>query len=303
MQISRLSVTSLKTIGLIFFLSIIYTMGIRPLSSQGSDDPHDKLISVVKFDGGEKREYEHETVYSFSREIERNSWEFVHDSITASGPFPGLTKMEFPGGSIYYRADISEEINRLYRNLDPRDPLFDSTSAMADDPVLIKSPVTAGSDEKFIFAFTSGPSDDFAFDIYRDNAMRTRIMSLGGHTMYIPGNGYIYVEGHTNNVYNHRKKYHYEDNWFVEVRQAFYYVGLKTYITAPMKLYADTTYTEVVASLIENQPVEVLIANFDEHGWNKRDFLLRTPFGLTGWVRIDEAYLRTNIEGLFYAGD
>jgi hypothetical protein len=303
MQISKLSVINLKTLGFIFFLSIINPTGIRPLFSQVSDDSHDKLISVVKFYGGEKREYEHKTEYTFSRDVERYSWEFVHDSISALGPFPGLTKMEFPGGSIYYRADISVEINKLYRNLDPRDPLFDSTSAMADDPVLIKSPITAGSDEKFIFAFTWGPSDDFSFDIYRDDRRRTRVGSMGGYTMYVPGNGYVYVEGHTNNAYNHRKKYKFENRRLVEARQAFYYVGLKTYITAPMKLYTDTAYTEVVASLMENQPVEVLIAIFNKRDWSKHDFLLRTPFGLTGWIRISNTYPRTNIKGIFYAGD
>ena len=303
MQIGKLTVTNLKTLGFIFFLSIINPTGMRPLFSQTTDDPHDKLISVVKFYGGEKREYEHKTEYTFSRDAERYSWEFVHDSISALGPFPGLTKMEFSGGSIYFRADISEEINKLYRNLNPRDPLFDSTSAMADQPILIKPPLTPDSDEKFIFAFDWGPSDDFGFDIYKDDRRRTRAGSMSGYTMYVPGNGYIYVEGHTNNDFNHRKKYKFENGRFVEARQAFYYVGLKTYITAPMKLYADTTYTEVVASLMENQPVEVLIANFDERDWGKHDFLLRTPFGLTGWIRITNTYPRTHLMGIYYAGD
>jgi hypothetical protein len=285
---------------------IMNSFGVCPLLPQTFEDFGDSLISRERYLGGEKLEYEHRTVYSFSQKTYVEDLEYSHDSLSALGPFRGLEKLDFSGGTIYYNPDIAEVINKLHRNLDPADPLFDSTSAMADDPILIKSPITFDGDQKFIIAFSWGPSDDFSFDIYRDDDEKTWAGWMNGHIMYVPGNGYVYAEGHVNNCFNHRKKYKFQNGEFVEAPQAFYYVGLKTYTTAPIKLYSDTTYTEIVATLVENQPVEVLIADFndDPRSNDGHDYLIKTPFGLTGWLRVIDCYPRVwGIKGLYYAGD
>lgn len=227
-----------------------------------------------------------------------------YDSLAALGPFPSLEKLEFTGGTIYYNPEIAELINSERTNLDPNGALYNIITALADDIFLFKSPILEGSTEKFIFAFSWGPSDDFCFIVYKDDENCSLVGGMDGYRMYVPGNGYVYVEGHTNNSFNHRKKYMLKEGKFVESKQAFYYVGLKTVTNAPVKLYADTTYTEIIAGLTENQPVEVLIADFRETSHDSHDFLIRTPFGLTGWVRIIDPYPRSwYFWDIYYAGD
>lgn len=293
----------LISVCLLLLPAIFNPVGIGLLHSQTPGDSVDVLITITKFPGGEKREYEHKTVYVFSKDEPRYEWNAVYDSLTGLGPFPGLAKMDFDGGVIYYNAGMVEPINKLHMDLDPGDPLLDSTSAMADQPVLFRSPLAPDSVDKFIFAFDWGPSDDPCFIIYRGDNSSHILAAMGGTRMYVPGDGYVYLEGHTNNSFNHRKKFRYRDGKFEEAKQAAYYVGLQTYITAPMKLYKDTTYTEAVASLAENQPVEVVIADFKEISGDGHDYLIRTPFGLTGWVRLYYTYPRTNVVGIYMAGD
>ena len=80
-----------------------------------------------------------------------------------------------------------------------------------------------------------------------------------------------------------------------EIRQPFYYVGLESVVTEDIKIYADIEQTNVIANLPIGSTVTVLI--------NKGEcYLLKTPFGLVGWLKIPQA-LQTSIKGLFFNGD
>ena len=115
--------------------------------------------------------------------------------------------------------------------------------------------------------------------------------------LIIPGNGSIYISGHTDNMFDTRKKFIYDGNKFNELIQPFYYVGLETFTIKPITLFSDTTLSNPVASLPENSEIEVLI--------NRNDlYLIRTSFGLTGWLKIGPVSPDYSpIKGLYFAGD
>ena len=152
--------------------------------------------------------------------------------------------------------------------------------------------------EIFTVDFSPGPSADPGFTIrkiFKDSLIY--IDSFNCTNLVIPGNKFIYTSGHTNNMFNERKKFVYSGDGFQEVKQPFYYVGLKTNNLKPITLFSDTTLSDPVAKLPANYDIEVLI--------NVNDFyLIRTAFGLTGWLNMKRSlYGNTPIKGLYYAGD
>ncbi|MEJ2507698.1 MAG: hypothetical protein P8Y81_15670 [Ignavibacteriaceae bacterium] len=163
---------------------------------------------------------------------------------------------------------------------------------------VMKTRLNQNSDEIFTVNFSPGPSADPGFIIQRiSKDSSIRIDSFNCTNLVIPGNNCIYTSGHTNNMFNERKKFVYTGNGFREVRQAFYYVGLETINLKPITLFSDTTLSVEVAKLPANSEIGVLI--------NLNDFyLIRTSFGLTGWLKLKAAlYGYSPIKGLYYAGD
>jgi len=149
--------------------------------------------------------------------------------------------------------------------------------------------------------FDEGPSADPRFFVKeRENDEQGKykiIKSINGTNIFIPGNGYIYVSGHTNNMFNMRRKFLLKNDNCAEVKQPFYYVGLKTITLEPMQLYRSKEQKEIIAKLFRNSPIEVLI-NSGEY------YLLKSSFGLVGWIKIPETLIQTSpIKGLYFAGD
>ncbi len=154
--------------------------------------------------------------------------------------------------------------------------------------------------DKLLLTFNPGPSADPNFEFYKvKNDDFVFLFSIGATEIYIPDNGFIYVSGHTNNMFNKRRKFRYVNDSIVEIKQPFYYVGLSTTTEKPIKLYNDKKMTTVIASLPSGAPVEVVAAEFSE---SAEYFLIKTSFGLLGWWKLDHYYSHT-IKGLYYAGD
>ena len=151
--------------------------------------------------------------------------------------------------------------------------------------------------------FTEGPSADPEFMIHAKDG-KEPLLSVGATTMYIPKGKNVYAEGWTNSMFNQRRKFTFDTKKFTEVKQPYYYVGLKGKVqrtpvdegTVVVTLYADKTKTQKVAVLTEGSEIEVLLS--DDPKW----YLVRSSFGLVGWVEIPSSAMFTNI-GLYYAGD
>lgn len=162
-------------------------------------------------------------------------------------------------------------------------------------------------DETIIVEFDPGPSDDPGFVFYRENKttkQREYINQVGGDELIITHNGFFYTLTSSNNMFLKRCKFQYDGKTITETPQAFYYVGLQTTTLKNFTLYSDTQCTKAVANIPKNYQIEVLV-NVDDL------YLLKTPFGLTGWVKIpnaqsDESFdmmQGTGIKGLFFRGD
>lgn len=103
-------------------------------------------------------------------------------------------------------------------------------------------------------------------------------------------------------MFNERRKYTYNGKQFVEVKQPYLYVGLKTTVkplgseAAPLVLYADKSQQTRVATLPVGTEIEVLLQESSE--W----YLVRTSFGLVGWTKVTMGAYDTQI-GIRFAGD
>ncbi|TRX61667.1 hypothetical protein [Carboxylicivirga sp. M1479] len=153
---------------------------------------------------------------------------------------------------------------------------------------------------EYLLSFTVAPSADDSFGFYKKTGNSYEYsFSISGKQIYIPGNGSIYVSGHTNNWFNEKKKFTFENDTIREIAQPLYHVGLKTKTRKAIALYSDKTESKKVAYLPKGANVEVIASeNSDGQGY----FLIKTSFGLLGWWQLDH-YFEPSIEGLFYNGD
>jgi hypothetical protein len=126
----------------------------------------------------------------------------------------------------------------------------------------------------------------------------------------IDGRGVIYTSGNINHMFNMRGKFKLADGKVTEVKQPFLYVGVLGKMLKPAKLYSAKTGGDVVASLPVGYEVEVLLAEdyqkFGNDVVQPRAFLVRTKFGLVGWLILSEAdatHFDPIIKGLGYMGD
>jgi len=177
-----------------------------------------------------------------------------------------------------------------------------------------------GATEIYKLAYSPGPSVDPNFAIYpitQVNYDGADDQNIGAINIYITGNGFIYTDGHTNNMFNQRKKLEVKAGKLVEVVQPFDYVGLKTKIMKPYTLYEKRgNQGAVIATLPANSDIEVLLGYraVPAEGYNIQDFLVATPFGLVGWITIENnqfdwvegetgSFNGTGVMGISYRGD
>jgi hypothetical protein len=210
--------------------------------------------------------------------------------LTIAQSFEGLKSWQYKEGiKIFYQPNSTVLLNQKLED-----------EAGFDIIASLETKLMQNSKEIFVVVFSSGPSDDPGFSIYRKEDFKNKkdpIDHFSGLELTIPGNGAVYLSGHTNNMFNMRKKYTYQKGKFVEVKQAFYYVGIKNKAKADFNIYADTNLKSIVAAIKKDSEVEVLINQGDY-------YLIKTPFGLTGWIKIGNGAMNNEfIQGIFYAGD
>lgn len=199
-------------------------------------------------------------------------------------------KLEFPDDivRIQYNRTLADPVNKTF------DP-----GAGWDMHEVITTKLAPESDEVFLIIFDPGPSADPNFQIVRgteptDDAY---LGSMNGLILTIPGDGFLYVSGHTNTTFDQRRKYRITDEGLEEVPQPYYYVGLSTTTLKPVTLRSALEDGETVAEVPAGTGVEILLNRND-------DYLVKTPEGLVGWFT---EKLSTqdpeHFEGLYFRGD
>ncbi len=221
-----------------------------------------------------------------------------------NNPFNNLDILEiesYQGVSIKYDPETTEIINKALKDLDTNDPFY--YNSIGDfstyDIKAIKTKIDKKTNDEYIVIFSAGPSGDPSFEFYNSKEKGKPNFVINGLNLYIPGNGFIYISGHTNNMFDTRKKFQIVNNVFSEVEQPFYYVGISTKTLKPLTLYSDKQLKSIVAQLPKNYDIEVLI--FEKEN---SIFLIRTEFGLVGWVKVGIGSQQPDIiDKLFFNGD
>jgi len=179
-------------------------------------------------------------------------------------------------------------------------------SDFADDPQepvytihrFIETKLENSATSIYLIDWYPGPSEDPTFIIsMKSGKDEVEVGGINAKELIIPGNGYIYSSGHTNNMFNTKKKYKIENEKLVEIKQPFYYVGLESFTLMDTVIYRDVKQKQEVARLPKNTKVKVLVSAEDDY------YLISTDFGLTGWLYIYPGQNSRVIEGMYYAGD
>lgn len=152
--------------------------------------------------------------------------------------------------------------------------------------------------DSFLIRYYEGPSVDPCFLIYRYDKDTTKLLhyAIDGLSLFIPGDGFLYFSGHSNKMYDTRRKFKVLKDTLFEVIQPLYYVGINSKALADISIFSDTDMLNQVAIVPKGSSVFV-VANRSEY------YLIKTHFGLLGWTFIPNGSQHTNLEGIYFAGD
>lgn len=204
----------------------------------------------------------------------------------------GVNSKESP--RVFIEPSITEIINK---SVDSTHFLYHESSDEVGQHEFVVTKLNQSKNRKYHIIFDYGMSEDPNFSIYQEiKDSLKHICSLPGLVMYIPGNGNIYIEGHTNNFFNERKKFKLIKDTLIETKQPFLYVGLKTRTNDELKIYKTKEQKDLVASLPKDAEIEVLI-NDNEY------YLIKTSFGLVGWWKFDVFNNSEAIKSIYFKGD
>jgi len=220
--------------------------------------------------------------------------------------FPALTRTYIDTDfNVYFNYDkkVTRFLNKPCYALPKNHPVYcDSTDIIEPWYLVAKFKSNLFKDSLDI-VYTAGLSGDPSFSV---SSITGKILtSINCTDFYINELGTIYASGHTNNMFNQRRKFEIKKDTFLEVKQPFYYVGLKSKTLVPITLYKDKTGKDILAQLPKNYNVEVIASDNQINDFEScKLYLVKTEFGLLGWLRLSD-YERNDsvIEGLFYAGD
>ncbi|MBP1672759.1 MAG: hypothetical protein H6Q25_574 [Bacteroidetes bacterium] len=220
--------------------------------------------------------------------------------------FPNLTRVSIDttyNVFFSYEQKCTRLINKPCFNLDRNNPYFCDLDSVNFDWVLVAKFKNDKTKDTLTILYAQGMSDDPAFKI--TNNKHEIIKEFYCLEFYINGSGTIYTSGHTNNMFDRRRKFQIQNDSIMEIIQPFNYVGLKGKTLKPITLYKDRTGNDIVAQLPKDYEIEILLADGTSPDFEVDTlFLVKTDFGLVGWLRIteDDIY-RGILYDFFYAGD
>jgi len=211
----------------------------------------------------------------------------------APSSFPGLKSLAVPEDLTPFPGKLSYD-PALTKVLDEKMAVEEGAP---DARRLVSTRIDRENETRYFIDFDSGPSADPSF-VITDEKTGAVLGSIGGESLIIPGNGFIYVSGRANRLHQEQAKYTIRDGKLVEIEQPFSYVGLKSKAKVPLKLLAKKDGGDVIANIPVGDAVEVILRD-GEH------LLIRTNFGLLGWWKMNTNVMADNaeIEGIYFAGD
>jgi hypothetical protein len=231
----------------------------------------------------------------------------AHDQSESSlrAAFPTLTFLDSGVSLVAYRSDVSAVVDRLRSELPRSHPLYLDDGFEADDRLLLETAICDSDGQAYYVVFSEGPSADPSFYFIKaDSSSDQPWAEVPGNTLAIPTLGAVYAANRYNNFFTKRTKYAYSPGGLHEVPQPFFFVGLKTQALKPITLYASPTEDSQVTQLPAGAEIEVLLTDDRQDDLHRTCFLVKTPFGLLGWVWVPETQYQSGlIEGISWWGD
>ena len=202
-----------------------------------------------------------------------------------------------------YNKSNTRLINKPCYELDKNHPYYCDTVESPFWGILVAKFKNKYFKDSLFITYNQGLSADPSFTISTNGAYSNRLDVFECLELYLNSTGTIYTNGHTNNMFNTRRKYNIQKDTIIEVKQPYLYVGIKGKTLSPITLYSDRKGSSIIANLPINYEIEILLAEDIMTDTDKYDlYLVRTSFGLVGWLR-DSGYGNSIIEDLFFAGD
>jgi len=220
--------------------------------------------------------------------------------------FPNLTRISLDtSNKVYFNYDRKNIylINKPCYELDKKHFLYCKKDEVLAAWTLVANYKNESLKDSVLITYTEGMSVDPMFVVIsKTNRMLGRFSCK---EFYINSSGTIYTSGHTNNLYDRKRKFQLQNDTVLEVVQPFYYVGLKGKLLKEITLYKDKAGKDIVAQLPKNYEIEILLGESSVKEFESDLFLLvKTDFGLTGWMRLEQEGLYSGIlKDLYYAGD
>lgn len=221
----------------------------------------------------------------------------IHAEDKAKGlpvPFPGLTTFVIAGGDSAMPEQISYDpaLSKLITK-----PVGKKEEGAPEVTRVLSTRLNREADDRYFVDFDPGPSADPSFTI-SDEKTGKRIGQIGANALVLPGNGFIYAIGRSNNMHEERQKFLLREGELVEVKQPYSYIGLDSKANVPITLTSGQGKGEVVANIPKGDSLQVVLRD-EEY------LLIKTQFGLVGWWKMntDVTADSADIEGIYYAGD
>ena len=201
--------------------------------------------------------------------------------------------------SISYNPSITEVYKIPVGELKNTDPLYPYDEYSAEDIKMIRTKTDIHSAKEYIVVYSDLPSGDPHYIFYSTSKPAEMLFSIPGEKIFIPGDGYVYSRGHSNNTIEARKKYRITDSGLTEVKQPYYYSGLKSKALIDLRLFDAEDLKNETGTIPAGTEVQILLKKDDTEL-----YLIMGPYGIIGWIDAGmTGIMPTVIEGLFYAGD
>jgi hypothetical protein len=220
--------------------------------------------------------------------------------------FPNLTGVSIDTtDNVFFAYDkkFTHFINKSCSSLDRKDPLFCEKDSVPVEWIVIAKFKNETLKDSLTIIYSEGLSADPEYIVSTKTG--EFISRFSCKEFYINGSGTIYTSGHVNNMYNRRRKYQIQNDTIIEINQPYSYVGLKGKTLKAITLYKDTEGNEIVAQIPKDYEIEILLTGATTKDFEMDyNFLVKTDFGLVGWLRLtNEDTYGTVLKDLYFAGD
>lgn len=170
------------------------------------------------------------------------------------------------------------------------------------ETLLLVGRIDRSKPDRYRVIYDDGPSCDPTFTVYRDGASEP-LGSFGGEQLIVPGNGYLYVIRRSNRSYEGREKWEIRDGALVEVAQPLRYVGLPSRTLKAISLRQTQAEGATVLAQVPAGETVTIVAHQEDSDSGRDWYLVRTRFGLLGWISDSGYGEERQFEALQFMGD